>query len=210
MEDKTPVTNKPRVLKGLAIATVLAIIVLFVVVLPAERNYDPTGIGATLGLTRKTPQTLDEVIDDVLAGNDNLVPAKDLAGAIAISTSAWQFATIVGPVAGGLLYGIAAGAPYAGALILYLAGAVLILGVPPPPQKTGHEPTSWSTQLIWTAWRIRRTRHVGVTSRSCAGTRRARPPGRPTASCCASCGRRSRFSAMSTDVCGGCASRSTV
>jgi len=29
----------------------------------------------------------------------NLVPTEDLAGAIAISTSAWQFATIVGPVA---------------------------------------------------------------------------------------------------------------
>jgi hypothetical protein len=77
MDDKAPLTNRPRVLKGLAIATVLAIIVLFVVVLPAERNYDPTGLGQKLGLTRKSPATLDEVIDDVLAGNDNLVAAKD-------------------------------------------------------------------------------------------------------------------------------------
>jgi hypothetical protein len=77
MNDKSPVTNRPRVLKGLAIATALAIVVLFVVVLPAERNYDPTGIGEKLGLTRKSPQTLDEVIDDVLAGNDNLVAPKD-------------------------------------------------------------------------------------------------------------------------------------
>jgi hypothetical protein len=77
MDDKAPLTNRPRVLKGLAIATVLAIIVLFVVVLPAERNYDPTGLGQKLGLTRKNPATLDEVIDDVLAGNDNLVAAKD-------------------------------------------------------------------------------------------------------------------------------------
>src|SRR3954468_2690743 len=53
----------------------------------------------------------------------NLVPAEDLASAIAISTSAWQFATIVGPVAGGLLYGIAAGAPYGAALAFYLLGA---------------------------------------------------------------------------------------
>jgi len=72
----------------------------------------------------------------------NLVPPKDLAGAIAISTSAWQFATIVGPVAGGLLYGIAGGAPYLGALVMYLAGAFLILGIPKPPQRTGREPTS--------------------------------------------------------------------
>lgn len=77
MDDKSPVTNRPRILKGLAIATVLALIVLFVVVLPAERNYDPTGIGQKLGLMRKSPATLDEVIDDVLAGNDNLVANKD-------------------------------------------------------------------------------------------------------------------------------------
>ena len=39
----------------------------------------------------------------------NLVPERDLASAIAISSSAWQIATIVGPVAGGLLYGVVAG-----------------------------------------------------------------------------------------------------
>jgi MFS family permease len=75
----------------------------------------------------------------------NLVPAEDLASAIAVSTSAWQFATIVGPVAGGLLYGIGAGAPYAAALAMYLAGATLILQVPRPPQRTSREPTSWTT-----------------------------------------------------------------
>jgi hypothetical protein len=77
MDDKSSVTNRPRILKGLAIAAVLAIIVLVVIVLPAERNYDPTGIGAKLGLTRKAPANLDEAIDDVLAGNDNLAPTKD-------------------------------------------------------------------------------------------------------------------------------------
>ena len=77
----------------------------------------------------------------------NLVPAEDLASAIAVSTSAWQFATIVGPVAGGLLYGIAAGAPYGAALAFYLLGAGLILQVPRPPQRTIREPTSWSTMV---------------------------------------------------------------
>ncbi len=75
----------------------------------------------------------------------NLVPAKDLAGAIALSSSAWQFATIVGPVAGGLLYGVGAGVPYGAALGMYLAGAVLTLGIPKPPARTGREPASWST-----------------------------------------------------------------
>src|SRR4029079_7036746 len=36
----------------------------------------------------------------------NLVPPEDLASAIALNSTAWQVATIVGPVAGGLLYGI--------------------------------------------------------------------------------------------------------
>jgi MFS family permease len=77
----------------------------------------------------------------------NLVPPADLGPAIAISTSAWQFASIVGPVAGGLLYGVAAALPYGAALVLYLAGALLILGVPRPPAKTHVEPASWASLL---------------------------------------------------------------
>jgi MFS family permease len=36
----------------------------------------------------------------------NLVPASDLPNAIAWNSTSWQTATIVGPVAGGLLYGL--------------------------------------------------------------------------------------------------------
>jgi MFS family permease len=36
----------------------------------------------------------------------NLVPPDVLASAIALSSSSWQVATIAGPVAGGLLYGL--------------------------------------------------------------------------------------------------------
>jgi MFS family permease len=75
----------------------------------------------------------------------NLVPERDLASAIAISSSAWQVATIVGPVAGGLLYGVAAAAPYATTMGLLAAAATLVLLVPKPPQKTTREPASWST-----------------------------------------------------------------
>ena len=75
----------------------------------------------------------------------NLVPAQDLASAIAMSSSAWQAAIIVGPVAGGLLYGLASAAPYATAVGLLVAAGVLVSLVPPPPQKTTPEPASWST-----------------------------------------------------------------
>ncbi len=75
----------------------------------------------------------------------NLVPAEDLASAIALSSSSWQVATIVGPVAGGLLYGVAPEWAYGVAATLFLGAGILILTVPKPPQKTLHEPTSWST-----------------------------------------------------------------
>ena len=75
----------------------------------------------------------------------NLVPASDLGSAIAISSSAWQIATIVGPVVGGLLYGLAAPAPYLTTVVLLLVAAGLVLLVPQPPQKSMAEPASWST-----------------------------------------------------------------
>ena len=75
----------------------------------------------------------------------NLVPERDLAGAIAISSSAWQVATITGPVAGGLLYGVAAAAPYATTVVLLVIAGTLVLLVPRPPQKITPEPANWST-----------------------------------------------------------------
>ncbi len=77
----------------------------------------------------------------------NLVPVEDLASAIAISSSAWQIAIIVGPVVGGLLYGLAAAAPYGVTVCFLMAAGVLVLLVPRPPQKTMPEPASWSTVI---------------------------------------------------------------
>lgn len=75
----------------------------------------------------------------------NLVPEEDLAGAIAYSSSSWQVATILGPVAGGLLYGISAETPYGVAVVLFLVAGVLVAIIPRPPQKTLHERPTWST-----------------------------------------------------------------
>jgi len=69
-----------KIWKGLAIALVVAIVLLFTVVLPAERGYDPTGIGRLLGLDAMHPAkaspTIDEVIEDVTGGNDNIAAAE--------------------------------------------------------------------------------------------------------------------------------------
>src|SRR5690606_23919031 len=48
----------------------------------------------------------------------NLVPTEAFANAVAWNSSAWQTATIVGPVAGGLLYGISAVTAYSCATVL--------------------------------------------------------------------------------------------
>ena len=66
----------------------------------------------------------------------NLVPAEVFANAVAWNSSAWQTATIVGPVAGGLLYGISAEAAYGTATVVMLASTILIFSIPKPAQRS--------------------------------------------------------------------------
>jgi hypothetical protein len=79
MNDVTP--GRGRTFKWLIIAAVVAAVLLFTVVLPAERGYDPTRIGSLLGLTEMNKQraaqpagdqTLDDVIEDLLGDSENL------------------------------------------------------------------------------------------------------------------------------------------
>ncbi|MCB1382910.1 MAG: MFS transporter [Notoacmeibacter sp.] len=84
----------------------------------------------------------------------NLVPPRDFANAVAWNSSAWQTATIVGPVAGGLLYGLSAGAAYGMATVLMVTAAMLILLIPKPAQHTEREPVTLGTifagfRYIW-------------------------------------------------------------
>jgi MFS family permease len=84
----------------------------------------------------------------------NLVPPEDFANAIAWNSSAWQTATIVGPVAGGLLYGLSAEASYGTAAVLMLAAAGLVLTIPKPAQHTETEQPTLSSlfdgfRYIW-------------------------------------------------------------
>lgn len=84
----------------------------------------------------------------------NLVPAEHFANAVAWNSSAWQTATIVGPVAGGLLYGLSAQAAYTVATVFMLAAGGLILSIPKPAQHSETERASLSTifagfRYIW-------------------------------------------------------------
>ncbi|WP_421856036.1 MFS transporter [Oricola sp.] len=62
----------------------------------------------------------------------NLVPRADFANAVAWNSSSWQVASICGPVAGGLLYGLGATTAYATALVLMLAAFALASRIPKP------------------------------------------------------------------------------
>jgi len=75
----------------------------------------------------------------------NLVPPEDINNAIAWNSSGWQVATITGPVAGGLLYGLAPEAAYGTAFALMAIGSTLMVLVPRPAQKTLHQKTDWET-----------------------------------------------------------------
>ncbi|UDL87596.1 MFS transporter [Mesorhizobium sp. PAMC28654] len=84
----------------------------------------------------------------------NLVPPRDFANAIAWNSSAWQTATILGPVAGGLLYGISAEASYGTATVLMLVAAVLIFTIPKPAQRSETDKPTMQTlfagfRYIW-------------------------------------------------------------
>lgn len=77
----------------------------------------------------------------------NLVPVQDLPNAVAWNSSSWQAATIVGPVAGGLLYGLGADIAYSVALALLLLSAVLVVMIAKPPQRTSREKPTWARML---------------------------------------------------------------
>lgn len=77
----------------------------------------------------------------------NLVPTEDFANAVSWNSSAWQVATIVGPVAGGLLYGISPIAAYCVATIFLIAASLLTFSIPKPKQHTLTEERSMSSML---------------------------------------------------------------
>lgn len=63
----------------------------------------------------------------------NLVPPQHFANAVSWNSSAWQVASVVGPVAGGLLYGISANVAYTVATLMLVVSLYLLLLIPEPP-----------------------------------------------------------------------------
>ena len=84
----------------------------------------------------------------------NLVPQEDLPNAIAWNSTSWQTASIVGPVAGGLLYGVSAMTPYVVSLVLFAAAVVAVVLVPGQAGRRKRQAQNWETlsagfRYIW-------------------------------------------------------------
>lgn len=77
----------------------------------------------------------------------NLVPERDLANAIAWNSSSWQTATILGPVTGGLLYGVDPLAAYCVATLFFTVAAVLVFIIPEPQQQRSSKAVTLETIL---------------------------------------------------------------
>ena len=66
----------------------------------------------------------------------NLVPLDVFANAISWNASAWQVSSIVGPVAGGLLYGLNPDIAYSVVVIMLLLAFILITRIPAPEKRS--------------------------------------------------------------------------
>jgi len=77
----------------------------------------------------------------------NLVPPEALANAITVNMSAWQFASIAGPAAGGLLYGINPAVAFGTSAVLLVLAGISVLMISKPPQRTSHQATSLETMF---------------------------------------------------------------
>lgn len=77
----------------------------------------------------------------------NLVPAADLPNAVAWNSSSWQTASILGPVAGGLLYGLGPTVAYSTAFVFMLLGALLVVAIPKPQSHSAPRAVTMETIL---------------------------------------------------------------
>ncbi|MGJ8562920.1 MAG: MFS transporter [Alphaproteobacteria bacterium] len=77
----------------------------------------------------------------------NIIPREDFANGIGWITSSWQLASILGPAAGGLLYGLSAVTAYVIAFVIFSLSAILIFSIPKPVQIIEKEATSLKTLL---------------------------------------------------------------
>jgi MFS family permease len=77
----------------------------------------------------------------------NLVPPEALANAVTLNATAWQFAGILGPMLGGLLYSFGPYVAFGGAALFCVLGIICVLSIPKPRVRESHAATSVDTLL---------------------------------------------------------------
>ncbi|MCC2612396.1 MFS transporter [Neorhizobium sp. Rsf11] len=77
----------------------------------------------------------------------NLVPEEDLPNAVAWNSSSWQTAAILGPVVGGLLYGVSAVVAYTVAFAFLVLAGLFVFLIPKPAQRRAANKVSWEEIL---------------------------------------------------------------
>ena len=77
----------------------------------------------------------------------NMVPTESFSKAVALSSSSFHIAVILGPVLGGLLYLAGPSVVYLAATLLLLVSVLLMRMTHAAPQATNKEPASWHTVL---------------------------------------------------------------
>jgi MFS family permease len=132
--------NRRRIMAACIAAE--AVCALMLAVLAFDHYFSVTAIFAVLAVFGTLRAFISPAVQSLIV---NLVPKEDFATAVSWNTSSWQIGTIVGPVAGGLLYGLAPQVAYLTAAVMMAVSVVLTLLIPRPPQKTTHAPASWET-----------------------------------------------------------------
>jgi MFS family permease len=121
--------NRKRIVQVCIAAEIVCIAGLLALTLAGNRSVWPIlGILVGFGVARAFLGPASQAI------LPNLVRPVHLPNALAFNTMSWQIATIVGPVAGGLLYGLGAPVAYGAAMALMAAGMAMIALMTAPPQ----------------------------------------------------------------------------
>lgn len=134
--------NRRKIMGYCIAGEVLCALALFV--LAYEHYFSVAAIFVVLGVFGTLRAFISPAVQSLLV---NLVPKEDFATAVAWNTSSWQIGTIVGPVAGGLLYGLGPQVAYLAAAGMLAVSVVLVMLIPKPEQKTANTPASWETLL---------------------------------------------------------------
>lgn len=113
-------------------------------VLTVTGSFSPWPVFAILGVFGVERAFMGPAVQSL---GPNLVPAQDLPNAVAWNSSSWQAASILGPVAGGLLYGLGPTIAYGTAFVFMALGAVLVIAIPKPGARTASRAVNLETIL---------------------------------------------------------------